>query len=58
MCNGDAGFRYQLLQTLQTVLYGLDFVVQKIALTAAFEFTQHGFADDAVVFGSHKSLDR
>ena len=57
MRHSDAGFGNQFLQALFAVLDGLDFVMQEIALAAALQFSQYRFADDAVVFGSHKSFD-
>ena len=55
--HGDAGFGQDFFELLLAVLDGLDLVVQKVALAAAFEFAQHRLADHARAFVAHKGLD-
>ena len=55
--NGYARLGQDFFELLAAVLNGFDLVVQEIDLSAALQFTQHGFANHTAVFAAHKSLD-
>ena len=54
----DARFRQQLREHFLDVTDGVDFIVQKINLSAALQFAQRGFADLRFRKARYKSLDR
>ena len=58
MGHGDARLGQDFFELLAPVLDGLHLVVQKVALPAALQFAQHGFADHARALVAHKGLDR
>ena len=58
VADDDACFGQQFFELAAHVLDGVDFVVQEIHLSAAFEFAQQRFADDAVGEAGDEGLDR
>lgn len=54
----DARFGDELRKVLAAVFDRLHFVVKEVHLTAALQFADHGFADEAVLFGLHEGLHR
>ena len=55
--HSDARFGHEFYQHLSTVLNGLDFIVQKVRLAAAFQLAQQGLADRTGFLAPHKGLD-
>ena len=56
--NRNARFGDELREVFSTVFDRLHLVVKEVDLTAALEFTDHGFADEPVLFGLHEGLHR
>ena len=55
--HGNAGLGQDFFELLLAVFDGLDFVVQKVDLTTALQFTQNRFANHARAFVAHKGFD-